>query len=52
MAKKYTDEFRRAAVRMAATSSLTCPQLSSDSGVDVSTLNKWGNNTSTRRGRC
>ena len=41
MAKKYTDEFRRDAVRMATTSGLTRPQLSSDLGVGVSTLNKW-----------
>ena len=41
MAKKYTDEFRRDAVRMAVTSGLTRPQLSSDLGVGVSTLNKW-----------
>ena len=30
MAKRYTDEFRRDAVRMATTSGLTRPQLSSD----------------------
>ncbi len=41
MAKKYTDEFRRDVVRMATTSGLTPPQLSSDLGVGVSTLNKW-----------
>ena len=41
MAKRYTDEFRRDAVRMAATSGLTRPQLSSDLGVGLSTLNKW-----------
>lgn len=42
MAKRYTDEFRRDAVRMATTSGLTRPQLSSDlGGVGVSTLNKW-----------
>jgi transposase len=39
--KKYTDEFRRDAVRMATTSGLTRPQLSSVLGVGVSTLNKW-----------
>ena len=33
MAKKYTDEFRRDAVRMATTSGLTRPQLSSNLGV-------------------
>jgi len=41
MAKRYTDEFRRDAVRIATTSGLTRPQLSSDLGVGVSTLNKW-----------
>ncbi len=30
MAKRYTNEFRRDAVRMATTSGLTRPQLSSD----------------------
>ena len=33
MAKTYTDEFRRDAVRMATTSGLTRPQLSSDLGI-------------------
>ena len=33
MAKRYTDEFRRDAVRIATTSGLTRPQLSSDLGV-------------------
>ena len=32
MAKRYTDEFRRDAVRMATTSGLTRPQLSPDLG--------------------
>ena len=41
MAKRYTDGFRRDAVRMATTSGLTRPQLSSDLGVGLSTLNKW-----------
>ena len=41
MAKRYTDEFGRDAVRMATTSGLTRPQLSSDLGVGLSTLNKW-----------
>ena len=41
MAKRYTNEFRRDAVRMATTSGLTRPQLSSDLGVGLSTLNKW-----------
>jgi len=41
MAKRYTDEFLRDAVRIATTSGLTRPQLSSDLGVGLSTLNKW-----------
>ena len=41
MAKRYTDEFRRDAVRIATTSGLTRPQLSLDLGVGLSTLNKW-----------
>ena len=41
MAKRYTDEFRRDAVRMATASGLTRPQLSLDLGVGLSTLNKW-----------
>lgn len=41
MAQKYTEKFRRDAVRMALTSGLTRPQLASDLGVGVSTLNKW-----------
>ena len=41
MAKRYTDAFRRDAVRIATTSGLTRPQLSSDLGVGLSTLNKW-----------
>ena len=40
MAKK-TEEFRRDAVSMALDSGLTRPQLASDLGVGVSTLNKW-----------
>ena len=40
MAKK-TEEFGRDAVSMALTSGLTKPQLASDLGVGVSTLNKW-----------
>ena len=39
MAKK-TEEFRRNAVSMALTSGLTRPQLASDLGLGVSTLNK------------
>ena len=41
MAKRFTDEFWRDAVRIATTSGLTRPQLSSDLGVGLSTLNKW-----------
>ncbi len=41
MTIKYTDEFRRDAVRIATTSGLTRPQIASDLGVGVSTLNKW-----------
>ena len=41
MTQKYTEEFRGDAVRMALTSGLTRPQLSSDLGVGLSTLNKW-----------
>jgi transposase len=40
MAKK-PEEFRRDAVSMALTGGLTRPQLASDLGVGVSTLNKW-----------
>ncbi|MFK7754314.1 MAG: transposase, partial [Sedimentitalea sp.] len=41
MATRYTDGFRRDAVRIAPTSGLTRPQVSSDLGVGLSTLNKW-----------
>ncbi len=41
METKYTDEFRRDAVRIAKTSGLIRPQVSSDLGVGLSTLNKW-----------
>ena len=41
MTIKYTDEFRRDAVRIATTSGLTRPQIASDLAVGVSTLNKW-----------
>ena len=41
MAPRYSDEFRRDAVRIATTSGLTRPQIASDLGVGVSTLNKW-----------
>jgi transposase len=38
---EYTDEFRRDAVRIAISSGLTRPQVSSDFGVGLSTMNKW-----------
>ena len=41
MAMRYTEEFRRDAVRIATTSGLTRPQIASDLGVGLSTLNKW-----------
>ncbi|KMK65948.1 transposase [Puniceibacterium sp. IMCC21224] len=41
MAPRYSDEFRRDAVRIATSSGLTRPQIASDLGVGVSTLNKW-----------
>lgn len=41
MAKRYTDEFRRDAVRMTMGRGLTRPQLSSGLGVALSALNKW-----------
>ena len=41
MAKRYTDEFGGDAVRIATTIGLTRRQLSSDLGVELSTLNKW-----------
>ena len=41
MAKRYTDEFRRDAEHMATASGLTRPQLLSDLGVGLYTLNKW-----------
>jgi transposase len=41
MATRYTDEFRRDAVHIATSSGLTRPQVSSDLGVGLSTLNKW-----------
>ena len=41
MARSYTEEFRRDAVRIATTSGLTRPQIASDLGVGLSTLNKW-----------
>ncbi|MFT5742206.1 MAG: transposase [Paracoccaceae bacterium] len=41
MATRYTDDFRRDAVHIAISSGLTRPQVSSDLGVGLSTLNKW-----------
>jgi transposase len=41
MATRYTEEFRRDEVRIATTSGLTRPQIVSDLGVGLSTLNKW-----------
>ena len=41
MATRYTDEFRRDAVRIATTSGLTRTQAASDLGEGLSTLNKW-----------
>ena len=41
MVKRYTEEFRRDAVRIAISSGLTRPQVSSDLGVGLSTLNNW-----------
>ena len=41
MAKRYTDDSCSDAVKIATTSGLTRPQLSSDLGVGLSTLNKW-----------
>ena len=41
MATRYTDEFRRDAVHIATTSGLTRPEVASDLGVGLSTLNKW-----------
>ena len=41
MAMKYTDEFRRDAVRIALTSGLTRMQVADDLGVGMWTQNKW-----------
>jgi transposase len=41
MATRCTDEFQRDAVRIATTSGLMRPPVSSDLGVGLSTLNKW-----------
>jgi transposase len=40
MAKRYTDAFRRGAVRIATSSGLSRPRGASDLGVGLSTLNK------------
>jgi len=40
MAIRYTDAFRRDAVRIATSSGLTRPKVASDLGVGLSTLNK------------
>jgi len=49
MAKRYTAEFRRGAVRTATTSGLTRPSLSSDLGVGLSKAKQIGSATSTAR---
>jgi len=41
MATRYTDEFRRDAVRIATIRGLRRPQVSSNLGIVLSTLNKW-----------
>ena len=41
MVKRYTDKFRRDAMRITTTSDLTRPPVSSDLGVVLSTLNRW-----------
>jgi transposase-like protein len=41
MAMRYSDEFRRDAVRIATTSGLTRPKVASDLGIGLSTPNKW-----------
>lgn len=41
MAIKYSDEFRRDAMRIAITSGQARPAIASDLGVSVSTLSKW-----------
>jgi len=41
MAIRYSDEFRRDAVRIATSSGPTRPQIASDLGIGLSTLNKW-----------
>jgi transposase len=41
MATRYTDKFRLDAVHIAISSGLTRPQVSSDLGVGLLTLNEW-----------
>jgi transposase len=41
MAQRHSDEFKRAAARIALTSGLTRRQVSTDLCVGLSTLNKW-----------
>jgi len=41
MVHRYTEEFKREAVRIALTSGLSRKQIASDLGVDFSTLAKW-----------
>jgi len=41
MSTSRTEEFKRAAVRMALTSGLPRKQLAADLGIGLSTLNKW-----------
>ena len=41
MATRYIDDFRRDTVRIAISSGLTRPQVSSDLSVGLSALNKW-----------
>lgn len=41
MAIRYTEEFRRDAARIATTRGLADPQIASDLGVGLSTLNNW-----------
>lgn len=42
MATRYTNGFRRDAVRIATTGGLTRPQAAADSRGGLSTLNTWG----------
>jgi hypothetical protein len=49
MATRYTDEFRRDAVRIATTSGLTRPQAASDLGVGFRRWDRMGFETTVRR---